>query len=84
MNNQIIAVGITVTDVKNNPKNSGIIVTYDKDLNYIKEDITKGENNVTFNKIYKDFVIGNTNSKLKEYKTNNHDYLTIYKDIKKD
>lgn len=84
VNNQIIAVGITVTDVKNNPKNSGIIVTYDKDLNYIKEDITKGENNVTFNKIYKDFVIGNTNSKLKEYKTNNHDYLTIYKDIKKD
>lgn len=84
INNQITAVGITVTDVENTPKNSGIIITYDKDLNYIKENITKGKNNVTFNKIYKDFVIGNTNSKLEGYKTNNHDYLTIYKEIKKD
>ena len=65
-----------------------VIVKYDKDLNEKKSDVLKGNKNDFYSSIYlKDnsiYVLGYSNSKLKEYKVNGYDYSTIVKKYSND
>lgn len=82
--NEIIVVGIAVPKTKEetDTTNYAVLVKYDKELNKIEEKVLKGNKNTSFVKIYninnKYVILGNTNSKLKEYKTNGIDYMPIY------
>lgn len=84
--NNIYACGIT-GKLKNNSINSdAVIVKYDKDLYQQNESILKGENNDYFIQILlknkKVQVLGYSNSKIKEYKTNGYDYSPFIKEYK--
>lgn len=61
----------------------GIVVKYDKDLYEKSSDVLKGKKNDFYSRIYiKDnniYLLGYSNSKLKEFKTNGYDYYPVLK-----
>ena len=61
----------------------GIVVKYDKDLYEKSYDVLKGKKNDFYSRIYlKDnsiYLLGYSNSKLKEFKTNGYDYYPVLK-----
>lgn len=77
----IYVVGLYGQQVDQELDNDSVLVTYTKDLNQIEEKIYEGNKTYTINKIfnYKDsyLVVGHTNSKLKELKTNGLDYYQV-------
>lgn len=81
--NNVIACGHTGKQVDNALKSDAIIVKYDKDLYEESSDILKGEKNDFYNHVYlKDnniFVLGYSNSDLKDFNLNGYDYFPIVK-----
>ena len=78
---QVFVSGYTGTKTDNSVKTDAIIVKYDKDLYEEESKVLKEKNNEYFIKLYlkskKVYVLGYTNSKIKEYKTNGYDYFPI-------
>ncbi len=82
----IYAVGAT-GDVKDgNALTDAFVIKYDKKFNIVDEKYLeideKHDKNDSYDKIYKTndkyLIVGKTNSKIKEYKTNGYDYYPIF------
>ena len=80
----IVVVG--VTGIKGeNTVTDGIVVTYNKNYEVIKDEKLSYSNSESYNKIYsfnnKKYLLGYTNSKIKGIKSNGKDYFPVIKEL---
>lgn len=79
----VFVCGYTGSAKENGVLTDAIVVKYDKDLYEKSSNVLKGKKNDFYSKIYlKDsniYLLGYSNSKLKEFKTNGYDYYPVLK-----
>ena len=80
----ITVVGVTGIKGKN-IATDGVVVTYNKNYEVIKDEKFSYSNNESYNKIYninnKKYLLGYTNSKIKGIKSNGKDYFPVIKEL---
>ena len=86
--NNIIVCGYTGEPKYGAMSSDAVIVKYDKDLYEKESDFIRGNKNDFYSHIYlKDdsiYILGYSNSKLKEYKVNGYDYSTLLRKYSND